>query len=255
MRNESGEKIWALGPCLGVILTCEDEIAQNIRVAQPAVGPSELNSTNSSVASLTSIRSELVSEAPSAPALNNPAPSRPHSHPNTNTSTTTTNSTNPFLTLTYTQVSVRNFHKKSGIESPIEKLNEALPLDSEEWKTSPSQSFISEFDIRFRPFDLLFAPSTFKPYLKLLKECARISDSDGNGEGVKVKAEGANKNESESGLCLWNNNTLPLVYLEGGKVRVFLKSEAATSPDLLIIQVAGAAITPKAKVRIRFCIY
>jgi len=213
---------WTEDEFTGIFLTSEDRIQQHITVPKPlrpVPSAEELKKSSSSTSRL--------KIGPSTSPVREQSLAR----------------LSDFLSFNYTRVPANDFHKRSGLPDPNERFNSTLEnhfeADITEFHIPPKQhqyQYISEFDIKLRPVDIVIPVDGFNPFMNVLKEWSSMNSGVDPCEENDIASHPLR-------IPSLNNNSLPLIYLESGRIRVFVRTEEfGLLPNTAVIQVNSALI-------------
>jgi hypothetical protein len=130
--------------------------------------------------------------------------------------------------------------------------------NSDRTKAGAVKRFVSEVDIKLAPVDVVLVAETLMPFVKMV--AGRILSVDLSSKippSSQQHQQHQHHHQPVLGMSV-NNNTLPLLYLKGKTVRVFVVSgknvdeenfinSSVLSPDTFLFNCDSIAITPQVK--------
>jgi len=128
--------------------------------------------------------------------------------------------------------------------------------NSDRTKAGAVKRFVSEVDIKLAPIDVVLVAETLMPFVKMV--AGRILSVDLSSKippSSQQHQQHQHHHQPVLGMSV-NNNTLPLLYLKGKTVRVFVVSgknvdeenfihSSVLSPDTFLFNCDSIAITPQ----------
>lgn len=128
-----------------------------------------------------------------------------------------------------------------------------------------AKRFVSEVDIKLAPIDVVLVAEILLPFVKMV--AGRLLSIDLSS---KSPPQPQQQQQSVLGMAV-NNNTLPLLYLKGKTVRVFVIARAGTttgdvneaesdtssvlSPDTFLFNCDSIVVTPQVTYRSRNLVF
>jgi hypothetical protein len=132
--------------------------------------------------------------------------------------------------------------------------------NSDRTKAGAVKRFVSEVDIKLAPIDVVLVAETLMPFVKMV--AGRILSVDLSSKippSSQQHQQHQHHHQPVLGMSV-NNNTLPLLYLKGKTVRVFVVSgknvdeenfihSSVLSPDTFLFNCDSIEITPQVKLK------
>jgi len=128
-----------------------------------------------------------------------------------------------------------------------------------------AKRFVSEVDIKLAPIDVVLVAEILLPFVKMVAGRLLSIDLSSNSQPQPQQQQ-----QSVLGMAV-NNNTLPLLYLKGKTVRVFVIARAGTttgdvneaesdtssvlSPDTFLFNCDSIVVTPQVTYRSRNLVF
>jgi len=153
-----------------------------------------------------------------------------------------------FFAISYTQVQAAHYHSACVANDITANWNKVVEgkrrADSESLLISSDQEknrYFAELDVKVKPMDFILSPAVIGPFIKLAKEIVSVALHK-KETSRKSTQRPLGTLHSNNPTC-WNSSNLPLAYLNAGRIRVFLQTDSAESPDTLLIQIPSIRLT------------